>query len=161
MFWLYQLKKYSIIQEITYKRRPFGHCRQCNDRTDEVNKWLIIYNVLKAFIRQSSTRLEVKLKNCLPLTVSRLMASARNRPFPSSPGRLNQTRLSTQSLIWKWFFIFMQIKLIFTRKAVHLASFWKCGFLDLGSGLLPLKICELETGVEEGQLLSNILTGTR
>ena len=30
----------------------------------------------------------------------------------------------------------MQIKLIFTRKTVHLASFWKWGFLELGSGLL-------------------------
>ena len=28
----------------------------------------------------------------------------------------------------------MQIKLIFTRKVVHLASFWKWGFLELGSG---------------------------
>ena len=33
------------------------------------------------------------------------------------------------------FFIFMimQIKLIFTRKVAHLASFWKWGFLELGS----------------------------
>ena len=30
----------------------------------------------------------------------------------------------------------MQIKLIFTRKVVHLASFWKWGFSELGSGLL-------------------------
>ena len=30
----------------------------------------------------------------------------------------------------------MQIKLIFTRKVVHLASFWKWGFLERGSGLL-------------------------
>ena len=29
----------------------------------------------------------------------------------------------------------MQIKLIFTRKVVHLASFWKWGFLELGGGL--------------------------
>ena len=29
----------------------------------------------------------------------------------------------------------MQIKLIFTRKVVHFASFWKWGFLELGSGL--------------------------
>ena len=33
----------------------------------------------------------------------------------------------------------MQIKLIFTRKVVHLASFWKWGFLELGSGLLRLE----------------------
>ena len=30
----------------------------------------------------------------------------------------------------------MQIKLIFTRKVVHLASVWKWRFLELGSGLL-------------------------
>ena len=38
-----------------------------------------------------------------------------------------KTRLSAQPLIWKWFFILMQIKLIFTRKVVHLASFWRWG----------------------------------
>ena len=40
--------------------------------------------------------------------------------------------------IWKSFFILMQIKLIFTRKVVHLASFWKWGFMELGSGLLAI-----------------------
>ena len=30
----------------------------------------------------------------------------------------------------------MQMKLIITRKVVHLASFWKWGFLELESGLL-------------------------
>ena len=29
----------------------------------------------------------------------------------------------------------MQTKLVFTRKVVHLASLWKWGFLELGSGL--------------------------
>ena len=47
-----------------------------------------------------------------------------------------KTRLSAQLLIWKWFFILIQIKLIFTRKVVNLASFWKWGFLELGGGLL-------------------------
>ena len=42
---------------------------------------------------------------------------------------------SVQPLIWKWFFILMQIKLIFTRKVLHLASFWKWGILELGRGL--------------------------
>ena len=32
----------------------------------------------------------------------------------------------------------MQIKLIFTRKVVHLASFGSEGFVELGSGLFPL-----------------------
>ena len=47
-----------------------------------------------------------------------------------------KTRVGAQSLIWKSFFILMQIKLVFTRKVVHLASFWKWGFLQPGSGLL-------------------------
>ena len=32
-------------------------------------------------------------------------------------------------------FILMQIKLIFTGKVVHLASFWKWEFMELRSGL--------------------------
>ena len=35
----------------------------------------------------------------------------------------------------KWFFILMQINLIFPRKVVHFASSWKWGSLELGSGL--------------------------
>ena len=34
-----------------------------------------------------------------------------------------KTRVGVQPLIWKSFFILIQIKLIFTRKVVHLASF--------------------------------------
>ena len=59
-----------------------------------------------------------------------------NRQFWVPSGLCIKTRLSAQPLIWKWFFILMQIKLIFTRKVVYLASFWKWGFLELGSGLL-------------------------
>ena len=44
-----------------------------------------------------------------------------------------KTTLSAQPLIWKWFLIFVQIKLIFTRKAVHLASFSKWPFFDMGT----------------------------
>ena len=64
-----------------------------------------------------------------------LISASLNRPFPSSPGSLFQKKVGAQPLIWKSFFIFMQIKLIFTRKVVHLASFWKWGFLELGNGL--------------------------
>ena len=56
--------------------------------------------------------------------------------FRVPPGLCIKTRLSAQPLIWKWFFILMQIKLIFTRKVLHLASFWKWGFMELRSGLL-------------------------
>ena len=57
--------------------------------------------------------------------------------FRVPPGLCFKTRgVGAQPLIWKSFFILMQIKLIFTRKVVHLALFWKWGFLELGSGLL-------------------------
>ena len=56
--------------------------------------------------------------------------------FRVPPGLCIKTRLSIQPLIWKWFFILMQIKLIFTTKVVHFASFWNRGFLELGSGPL-------------------------
>ena len=46
-----------------------------------------------------------------------------------------KTRLNAWPLIWKWFFILMQIKPIFTRKVVH---FWKWGILELGSDLFEL-----------------------
>ena len=55
--------------------------------------------------------------------------------FGVPPGLCFKTRVSAQPLIWKSFFILMQIKLIFARKVVHLASFWKWGVLELGSGL--------------------------
>ena len=38
----------------------------------------------------------------------------------------------------------MQIKLIFTKNVLHLASFWKWEFLDLGNGLLV--VLTLSTG---------------
>ena len=43
--------------------------------------------------------------------------------FRVPPGLCFKTRVGAQPLIWKSFFILMQIKLIFTRKVVHLASF--------------------------------------
>ena len=46
-----------------------------------------------------------------------------NRPFSSSPGLCFKTRVGVQPLIRKSFFILMQIKLIFTIKVVHQASY--------------------------------------
>ena len=57
-----------------------------------------------------------------------------NRPFPSSKNLTFKARLSAKPLTWKWFLIMMQIKLIFTTKVSHLASFWKWDFLELGNG---------------------------
>ena len=59
-----------------------------------------------------------------------------NRPFQNSPGPLFQNEDRCSAFAMKSFFILMQIKLIFTRKVVHLDSFWKWGSLEPGSGLL-------------------------
>ena len=60
-----------------------------------------------------------------------------NRSFPSSPGPLYQNEVKCSTYDMEVIFILKQIKLIFTRKVVHLASFWKWRFLELGSGLFP------------------------
>ena len=60
-----------------------------------------------------------------------------NMSFPSSPGPLYQNEVKCSAFDMEMFFNLMQVKLIFTRKVVHLASFWKWGFLELGSGLFP------------------------
>ena len=57
---------------------------------------------------------------------------AMNGPFPSSPGPLYQNEVKCSAFDMEMFFILMQIKLIFTWKVVHLVSFWKWGFLELG-----------------------------
>ena len=54
-----------------------------------------------------------------------------------------KTRLSAQPLIWKWFFILMQIQHSLSRKAVHLALLWKWGFPELGRGLLKCILVKL------------------
>ena len=56
----------------------------------------------------------------------------------------------------------MQIKLIFTRKVVHLASFWKWGFFELGSGLLYWGIqCNVVTPSCSNKPSSNVLLTER
>ena len=47
----------------------------------------------------------------------------------------NEVKYSALDTEMVLIFILMQVKLIFTRKVVHLASFWKWGFLELGGGL--------------------------
>ena len=59
---------------------------------------------------------------------------------PSGP--LHQNEVKCSSFDMEMSFILMQIKLIFTRKVGHLASFWKWRFLELVSGLLFLLVWE-------------------
>ena len=53
-----------------------------------------------------------------------------------------KARLSVKPLIWKWFFILIQINFIFTRKVLHLALFRKWEFLELGNGQLRFAVTE-------------------
>ena len=70
-----------------------------------------------------------------------------NRPFPSCLKPLIQSETKYKAITWKWFFSLIQIKLIFTTKFLHFASFWKWEFLKLGNGLLSVmrcpKVCHL------------------
>ena len=68
-----------------------------------------------------------------------------SRSFPSSPGPLYQNEVKCSAFDMEMLFILMQINLIFTRKVVHLASFWKWGFLELGSGLFTSAVFLLQT----------------
>ena len=53
-----------------------------------------------------------------------------DRPFPSSPGPLYQDEVRCSAL-WEWFSFSCEIKLIFTREAVYVVSFWKWGVFNL------------------------------
>ena len=63
-----------------------------------------------------------------------------NRPFPSSSGPhfQNEGRFSAFDMEIN----FHSHAFIFTRKVVHLDSFWKWGLLELGSGLLKVQLRE-------------------
>ena len=76
------------------------------------------------------------------------------RHFRVPPDLCIKTRSSAQTLIWKWFFIGMQVKLIFTRKVVHLASFWKWGVLELG-GRWPIHMTVKMTFANSDYLTEN------
>ena len=59
-----------------------------------------------------------------------------------------KVKLSATLVIWKWIFsiTLMQLNLIFTRKVLYFASFWKWQILDLGNGLLRVrhKMCHIK-----------------
>ena len=82
--------------------------------------------------RHNTHRVELKTFNFIPnrvITTNIIHRSIGHFRVP--PGLCIKTRLSAQPLIWNWFFILMQIKLIFKRKVVHLDSFWKLRFLPI------------------------------
>ena len=81
-------------------------------------------------------------RNCPSPPPTSCGKSLENRPFPSFPGPLYQNEVYCSGFDMKMIFHSHANKLIFTRKVVHLASFWKWGFLELRSGLL-------ESGVKQ------------
>ena len=94
---------------------------------------LSVFSLVVDLLFDCSRWLEyAKIRNVLQSTIG---------PFPSSPSLCFKTRSSAQPLIWRWFFLLEQLKLMFTRKDAHLASFWKWGFLELGSGLSKRLLC--------------------
>ena len=54
-----------------------------------------------------------------------------------------QSEAKWEIIDMKWFFYFHANKLIFTTKVLHLASFWKWEFLELGNDLLFSAYCFL------------------
>ena len=64
--------------------------------------------------------------------------------FPSCFKSLFEIEAKWQAIVLETIFITMQIKVIFTTKVVHLASFWKREFLELGNALLNSRSIGLE-----------------
>ena len=76
-----------------------------------------------------------------------------SRHFRLTPGLWIKTRLSAQPLIWKCFFILMQIKLIFTRKASQKVLFFTATF---STPLLTFLISGLESKFIRQQSIEEI-----
>ena len=72
-----------------------------------MTKWLILTESFPG--RQPAGQTEIYYRE-------NVIKNGNNRPFPSSPGRLYQNEVKCSAFD-------MEIKLIFTRKVVHLASF--------------------------------------
>ena len=60
--------------------------------------------------------------------------------FRVVPSLCFKAKLSAKPLIWRW--VLFSTKLVFTRKVLHLTSFWKWEFLELVNGLFSLFLRE-------------------
>ena len=77
-------------------------------------------------------KLESSTQYAVPCINKKKTPKQVNRSFFQVAKRLYlKARLIAKPLIWKWLLIVMQIKLIFTRKVLHLMLFWKCQILEL------------------------------
>ena len=77
---------------------------------------------------------------CNPETLgsSRVLAARWIGHFRVALNLCFKARQIAKPLTWKLYFYSHTIKLIFITKVLHLASFWKWEFLELGNGLLVL-----------------------
>ena len=79
---------------------------------------------------------------------------AHSRPLPSSPKPLFQSEATCKAIDVKIIsFYSHELKLIFTRKILHLASSWKWGFMDLFKGLWNSEMARLWFSSRLRQLL--------
>ena len=93
---------------------------------------------------------ERELRNRLFLPWANTLRNAHDMPpFPGGPKPLFRSEVTCEVIDMKIIFSLMQITLIFTRKVLHWASFWKWEFVKLGNGLCPvgfLKAARWRTG---------------
>ena len=95
---------------------------------------------------------ERELRDRLLLSRANTLRNAHNRPpFPGCPKPLFPSKVDCEAIDMKIIFSLMQITLIFTRKVLHWASFWKWESVKLGNGLCLvdfLKAARLRTGLK-------------
>ena len=76
-------------------------------------------------------------QRCVPILVHLSSWAFSNRPFPSSPSRLLQNEGRCAAFDMEMIFHSHANKTHFHKEGnMHLASVWKWGFLELGSGIL-------------------------
>ena len=117
-----------ICIQVTYKAIYFHHCkRKITRRELHIN-----HNNNAGSKENSKQKQKCQCQSLRIYSRFRELRCAKSailyRPFPSSPGPLYQNEVKCSAFDMEKCFILMQIKLIFTRKVVHLASFWKWGF---------------------------------
>ena len=108
----------------------FAPFRHLSSKKKVSPKYTMLVSELALKLQKLRTPRLARLSPVMPLA----------RGPPTKLVAIGYVRVPTGLCISLWygndFFFPMQIKLFFTRKVVHLASFWKWAFLELRSGLL-------------------------
>jgi len=100
--------------------------------------------------RERETERELRNRLLLP-RVNTLRNDHNRQPFLGCPKPLFPSEVKCEAIDMKMIFTLKQISLIFTRKVLHWASFWKWEFVKLGNGLCPvgsLKAARWRTGLK-------------